>query len=273
MKTNGDEKETHLAETTATYALGVFCQLVNPYISGVDHHKKGFMKDFFDAVLEDDGLRNPLPQHHRNRKPGKTTITTGVWSGINDTDLTRFYNGRKKIPAWKAAEFYQRLDISKVERLCCDISIDALADFQKELIKANIRVTDISELPSATGKWLLSILQANAGGRDILIDGISFQPKFDIFENLPLASGRINNGKFTLGALRSPGRLIQFHRINQMIILKRHTSRRCKPPMPITCTSQSTVPTIFLRHVVLNTPSNVNIFTMRKECAGIYGML
>ena len=76
------------------------------------------MKDFFDAVLEDDGLRNPLPQHHRNRKPGKTTITTGVWSGINDTDLTRFYNGRKKIPAWKAAEFYQRLDISKVERLC-----------------------------------------------------------------------------------------------------------------------------------------------------------
>ena len=26
MKTNGDEKETHLAETTATYALGVFCQ-------------------------------------------------------------------------------------------------------------------------------------------------------------------------------------------------------------------------------------------------------
>ena len=131
MKTNGDEKETHLAETTATYALGVFCQLVNPYISGVDHHKKGFMKDFFDAVLEDDGLRNPLPQHHRNRKPGKTTITTGVWSGINDTDLTRFYNGRKKIPAWKAAEFYQRLDISKVERLCCDISIDALADFPR----------------------------------------------------------------------------------------------------------------------------------------------
>ena len=204
MKTNGDEKETRLAETTATYALGVFCQLVNPYISGVDHHKKGFMKDFFDAVLEDDGLRNPLPQHHRNRKPGKTTITTGVWSGINDTDLTRFYNGRKKIPAWKAAEFYQRLDISKVERLCCDISIDALADFQKELIKANIRVTDISELPSATGKWLLSILQANAGGRDILIDGISFQPKFDIFENLPLASGRINNGKLHLGRSSVP---------------------------------------------------------------------
>ena len=115
-----------------------------------------------------------------------------------------FYNGRKKIPAWKAAEFYQRLDISKVERLCCDISIDALADFQKELIKANIRVTDISELPSATGKWLLSILQANAGGRDILIDGISFQPKFDIFENLPLASGRINNGKLHLGRSSVP---------------------------------------------------------------------
>ena len=76
MKTNGDEKETHLAETTATYALGVFCQLVNPYISGVDHHKKGFMKDFFDAVLEDDGLRT-----------------------VSYTHLTLFYNGRKKIPA------------------------------------------------------------------------------------------------------------------------------------------------------------------------------
>lgn len=51
MKTNGDEKETHLAETTATYALGVFCQLVNPYISGVDHHKKGFMKDFWPFAV------------------------------------------------------------------------------------------------------------------------------------------------------------------------------------------------------------------------------
>ena len=71
MKTNGDEKETHLAETTATYALGVFCQLVNPYISGVDHHKKGFMKDFFDAVLEDDGLRkstSPTSSKPQTRK-------------------------------------------------------------------------------------------------------------------------------------------------------------------------------------------------------------
>lgn len=105
MKTNGDEKETHLAETTATYALGVFCQLVNPYISGVDHHKKGFMKDFFDAVLEDDGLRNPLPQHHRNRKPGKTTITTGVWSGINDTDLTRFITVARRFLPGKPPSF------------------------------------------------------------------------------------------------------------------------------------------------------------------------
>ncbi|TCD76283.1 hypothetical protein MCC10003_0103 [Bifidobacterium longum subsp. longum] len=131
MKTNGDEKETHLAETTATYALGVFCQLVNPYISGVDHHKKGFMKDFFDAVLEGDILSDPPSRHHRTRKPGKTTITAGVWAGINETDLTRFYNGSKKIPSWKATEFYQHLDVSEVERLCGDISVDALADFQK----------------------------------------------------------------------------------------------------------------------------------------------
>lgn len=273
MKTNGDEKETHLAETAVTYALGVFCQLVNPYISGVDHHKKGFMKDFFDAVLEGDILSDPPSRHHRTRKPGKTTITAGVWAGINETDLTRFYNGSKKIPSWKATEFYQHLDVSEVERLCGDISVDALADFQKELIKANIKVSDISELPSATGKWLLSVLKANADGRDILVDGIGFQPEFDMFENLPLASGHISNGRLHLGRSSVPWeRLIRFHRINQMIILRRHTSRRCKPPMPITCTSQSTVPTIFLRHAVPNMPSSGNIFTMRKECAGIYGM-
>ena len=33
------------------------------------------------------------------------------------------------------AKSQKQQDISKVERLCCDISIDALADFQKELIK------------------------------------------------------------------------------------------------------------------------------------------
>lgn len=153
MKTNGDEKETHLAETTATYALGVFCQLVNPYISGVDHHKKGFMKDFFDAVLEDDGLRNPLPQHHRNRKPGKTTITTGVWSGINDTDLTRFYNGRKKIPAWKAAEFYQRLDISKVEVFAAISALMPLPIFKRSLSRQilELRISVSFLLPQENG--------------------------------------------------------------------------------------------------------------------------
>ena len=62
MKTNGDEKETHLAETTATYALGVFCQLVNPYISGVDHHKKGFMKEeiHFPNIIETANPERPL---------------------------------------------------------------------------------------------------------------------------------------------------------------------------------------------------------------------
>ena len=251
---------------------GVFCQLVNPYVSGVDHHKKGFMKDFFDAVLEGDILSNPPSRHHRNRKPGKTTITAGVWAGINETDLTRFYNGSKKIPSWKATEFYQHLDVSEVERLCSDISVDALADFQKELIKANIKVSDISELPSATGKWLLSVLKANADGRDILVDGIGFQPEFDMFETCLWHPATSATANCTLGGLQSLGRLIRFHRINQMIILRRHTSRRCKLPMPITCTSQSTVPTIFLRHAVPNMPSSGNIFTMRKECAGIYGM-
>lgn len=76
--------------------------------------------------------------------------------------------------------------------------------FKRSLSRQILELRIISELPSATGKWLLSILQANAGGRDILIDGISFQPKFDIFENLPLASGRINNGKLHLGRSSVP---------------------------------------------------------------------
>lgn len=58
MKINGDEKEIYLVEIIVIYVLGVFCQFVNFYIFGVDYYKKGFMKDFFDVVLEDDGLRN-----------------------------------------------------------------------------------------------------------------------------------------------------------------------------------------------------------------------
>lgn len=272
MKTNGDEKETHLAETAVTYALGVFCQLVNPYVSGVDHHKKGFMKDFFDAVLEGDILSNPPSRHHRNRKPGKTTITAGVWAGINETDLTRFYNGSKKIPSWKATEFYQHLDVSEVERLCSDISVDALADFQKELIKANIKVSDISELPSATGKWLLSVLKANADGRDILVDGIGFQPEFDMFENLPLASGHISNGKLHLGRSSVPWKTypippdkpddhLEKTYLTQMQAAYAdhlHKPINCSDDLPQTCRPEYA--------------KQREYFTMRKECAGIYGM-
>lgn len=39
-----------------TYALGVFCTFVRPYVSGksrgISTQKKGFMKDFFDVILE-----------------------------------------------------------------------------------------------------------------------------------------------------------------------------------------------------------------------------
>ena len=86
MKTNGDEKETHLAETAVTYALGVFCQLVNPYISGVDHHKKGFMKDFFDAVLEGDILSDPPSGIIEPANLGKPRLPLG--SGLESTKLT-----------------------------------------------------------------------------------------------------------------------------------------------------------------------------------------
>ena len=38
----------------------------------------------------------------------------------------------------------------------------------------------------------------------ILVDGIGFQPEFDMFENLPLASGHISNGKLHLGRSSVP---------------------------------------------------------------------
>ena len=99
MKTNEDEKESIFAETTATYALGVFCQLVNPYISGVDHHKKGFMKDFFDAVLEDDGLRNPLPQH---REELYNSRYSPIWIRLRpDLRLGWLYDHRLKMLSTK----------------------------------------------------------------------------------------------------------------------------------------------------------------------------
>lgn len=43
MKTNGDEKETRLAETTATYALGVFCQLVRKIEANTQSQQAGFI--------------------------------------------------------------------------------------------------------------------------------------------------------------------------------------------------------------------------------------
>lgn len=58
---------------------------------------------------------------------------------------------------------------------------------------------DISEFFFVIGKWFLLIFQVNVGGCDIFIDGISFQLKFDIFENLFLVFGCINNGKLYFG--------------------------------------------------------------------------
>lgn len=36
------------------YVLGAFCRTIRPFMSGVARTKKGFMKDFFDAVMDAD---------------------------------------------------------------------------------------------------------------------------------------------------------------------------------------------------------------------------
>lgn len=63
MKTNGDEKETRLAETTATYALGVFCQLVRK-IEAKHAEPTGWIH-----------LSDPLHGLRRRRRPAEHGLT------------------------------------------------------------------------------------------------------------------------------------------------------------------------------------------------------
>ena len=104
------------------YALGAFCRTVQPFMSGVTRTKKGFMKDFFDAVMDKETVFVETSAHEKKWEPGKTSITVGVWAGINETDLVRFFNGDRKLPDWKARDFHNHLDISKVEELCDPIA-------------------------------------------------------------------------------------------------------------------------------------------------------
>lgn len=93
-----------------TYALGVFCTFVRPYVSGesrgISTQKKGFMKDFFDVILESSAT-DTSDVNKRHYSKAKTAINEGVWAGINQTDLVKFFNGCRKLPQWKASEFFQ----------------------------------------------------------------------------------------------------------------------------------------------------------------------
>lgn len=186
------------------FALGVFCQTVRPFISGVARTKKGFMLDFFDAVMDKETIFVETSKFEKTHTPGKTSITVGVWAGVNQTDLVRYFNGERKLPAWKASDFHTHLDVSKVEELCDEVGIDALATFQQQLIMANINVHSVAEVPAAIGSWLKEILWANSKDRDLLADGVALQPQLDLFTNLPLAEGRISGGKLHLGSSTLP---------------------------------------------------------------------
>lgn len=196
MKTN-----LTLAQPGNVYALGDFCAIVHLYAIGVPHSKIGFMKDFFDQVLVPDHSFEEMAKRRprSGNKIGKHMMQAGPWTGINETDLVKFFNGSRKLPSWKAKDFYRCLDISRVEEMFKDISIDALGDLQRQLISAGIRADDISSIPTVLGNWLLQILKANANDRDIKVDGPITQPELDLEMNLPLSEGRIAGGKLLLG--------------------------------------------------------------------------
>lgn len=91
-------------------------------------------------------LKKPPSPHENIPSPGKTSITAGA---INETDLAKFFNGRRKLPAWKESRFHQHLNQSKIEDLCSEIGIDALAKFQESLASYGITVKTVDEIPAA----------------------------------------------------------------------------------------------------------------------------
>lgn len=108
MKTN-----LTLAQPGNVYALGDFCAIVHLYVIGVSHSKIGFMKDFFDQVLVPDHSFEEMAKRRPRlgNKIGKHMMQAGPWTGINETDLVKFFNGSRKLPSWKAKDFYRCLDI------------------------------------------------------------------------------------------------------------------------------------------------------------------
>lgn len=187
-----------------TYAAGVFLQLVHAHLPNSARSARGFMKDFFDEIVDTEKLEDDRSQNEHVAAPGKNTVQAGVWKGVHTTDLNRIYNGQRKIVKWKARNIRKHIDASKLHEKLNELSIDALDAFQTALGTCNISVTTAQEIPDALTSWLMAILDANAQDKDILKDNlpVTLQPVFH--SNRPLSEGYIAGGKLHLGRSTLP---------------------------------------------------------------------
>ena len=78
-----------------TYALGPYLQLLYRHLSGAAKSKQGFVKDFFDIILDTYELEEFESKSEVQRPIGKTAIQAGVWKGANETDLNKIFNGNR----------------------------------------------------------------------------------------------------------------------------------------------------------------------------------
>lgn len=181
-----------------TYALGPYLQLLYRHLPGMAKTKRGFVKDFFDIILDTYELEECESKSESQRPIGTTAIQAGVWKGVNETDLSKIFNGKRRLPAWKARSFAAHIDQSALEDQLRQLSIDALEDFQRALAEFGITIAALEELPAALTRWLQAILNANSEGKDILADNISVAPTIELFEGIELSKGRIEGQKLKL---------------------------------------------------------------------------
>lgn len=182
-----------------TFALGVYLQLLYLHQPGIAKTEDGFVKNFFDIILDTYRLEEFESKNEAQRPSGKTTIKAGVWKGINETDLNKIFNGKRRLPSWKARSFAAHVDQSALENLLSQLSIDALEDFQRALADFGITVETLDDLPAALTRWLQAILNANSEGKDILADKMTIAPMLEVIEGIELSKGRIEGQKLKLG--------------------------------------------------------------------------
>ena len=187
-----------------TYALGPFLQLLHRHLPGMVRSRQGFVKNFFDIILDTYQLEESESKNEAQRQVGKTAIQAGVWKGVNETDPNKIFNGKRRLPSWKARSFAAHIDQSALEDLVSRLSIDALEDFQRALAEFGIVINTLDELPAALTRWLQAILKANSQGKDILADNIPVAPMIELFEGIELPKGRIEGQKLKLGRNQVP---------------------------------------------------------------------